>query len=201
MSQPSQVAERFDAIHAQLDPFGYRTRWYERRKRDLVLACLPQPSFSRGWEIGCSMGELSAALAARCDALLATDASSNALFQARARHGALANVRFEQAIHPGDWPTGAFDLIVLSEIGYYLAPSLLVETIERIGASLTPDGVLVACHWKPAFEGAYQDGAQVHQEIGRTLALPAGFRYEDSDFLLEGWSQVSTSVAQREGLR
>src|SRR5690606_41113548 len=51
------------------DPFGYRTRWYEQRKRDLLLAVLPWPGFGRGWEIGCANGELTHALAGRCGSL------------------------------------------------------------------------------------------------------------------------------------
>ncbi len=39
----------FDDLHANDDPFGYRTRWYEERKRDLLMASLTQPTFQRGW--------------------------------------------------------------------------------------------------------------------------------------------------------
>ena len=33
----------FDQIYQQPDPFQYRSRWYEARKRALTLACLPRP--------------------------------------------------------------------------------------------------------------------------------------------------------------
>lgn len=42
----------FDDLHEQEDPFGYRSRWYEERKRALLLASLSQRQFARGWELG-----------------------------------------------------------------------------------------------------------------------------------------------------
>ncbi|MFB5204767.1 NADP-dependent isocitrate dehydrogenase, partial [Stenotrophomonas sp. 3diitr2024] len=38
----------FDELHEQEDPFGYRSRWYEERKRALLLASLSQRQFNRG---------------------------------------------------------------------------------------------------------------------------------------------------------
>ncbi|TGS11697.1 SAM-dependent methyltransferase, partial [Mesorhizobium sp. M1C.F.Ca.ET.187.01.1.1] len=70
----------FDELHEQEDPFGYRSRWYEERKRALLLASLSQRQFHRGWELGCSNGVLTEALAGRCERLLATDISPRAAF-------------------------------------------------------------------------------------------------------------------------
>src|SRR5690606_6494758 len=107
------------------DPFGYRTRWYEQRKRELLLAVLPWPGFGRGWEIGCANGELTHALAGRCKALLGTDLHPRAVAAARARCSALAHVEVRQMEHPREWPDDHFDLVVVGEVGYYLdAPSL-----------------------------------------------------------------------------
>ncbi len=62
----SAVQQYFGAIYRDDDPFGYRERWYEARKRDLLLASLPRARFAHAWELGCSNGELTAALAPRC---------------------------------------------------------------------------------------------------------------------------------------
>lgn len=81
--------EHFEQMYADEDPFGYRSRWYEQRKRDILLGALPYARFARGWEFGCSNGELTAQLAPRCDTLLATDLSQQAVsFGERARAGA-----------------------------------------------------------------------------------------------------------------
>lgn len=193
-------AAELDALHADPDPFGFRTRWYEQRKRAIVLATLPHARYGRGWEIGCSNGELAAALAARCDTLLATDLSPRAVALARARNQALPHVRIEQAEHPRDWPDGQFDLIVLGEVGYYLAPDALAQTIRRGRASLAPGGVFVACHWLRPFAGASCGGDEVQARVASGLGLPLAYRYRDGDVLLEAWSDDTRTPADREGL-
>lgn len=82
----------FDDLHRHPDPWGYHTRWYEARKRALVLASLARPRYRRGLELGCSNGALTRALAARCDAMVATDAAANAVAQARHDLADVANV-------------------------------------------------------------------------------------------------------------
>ena len=61
------------------DPWGFRTRWYEERKRAVTLAALDRPRYRRGFEPGCSVGVLTAGLAERCDALLASDVDPTAV--------------------------------------------------------------------------------------------------------------------------
>src|SRR3712207_9394004 len=99
------------------DPWGFRTSWYEQRKREIVVASLPRRRFGSCWELGCSVGELTAALAPRCDRLLATDGNAVAVTEARGRVTEFAHVTVEQQIHPEDWPRETFDLIVFSELG------------------------------------------------------------------------------------
>lgn len=199
--QPSDNGHYFESIHEHIDPFGYRSRWYEARKRQVLLATLPSRHFTRAWEMGCSNGELTAVLAPRCSTLLATDISANAVRHARDRVSDLAGVSVEQMRHPGQWPPGNFELIVMSEVGYYLTRIELADTVDQLQDSLAPEGILVACHWLHPFTEAFQDGRQVHACIDETLGLPPLYRYEDSDFLLEAWGGGEASIAQLEGLR
>ena len=99
------------------DPWAFRTRWYEKRKRDLTLACLPRQYYTRIFEPACANGELSAALAERTEALLCQDLNATAVELARRRLAACPQASVSQGHLPGDWPGGEFDLIVLSEIG------------------------------------------------------------------------------------
>ena len=56
----------FDRLfEASEDPWGFRTRWYEARKRSITLACLPEAHYQNAYEPGCANGELAAALAPR----------------------------------------------------------------------------------------------------------------------------------------
>ena len=60
--------DRLDQLHVeQTDPWGAQTRWYERRKRSLLLAVLPRQRFDRALEVGCSTGVLAEALKPRVD--------------------------------------------------------------------------------------------------------------------------------------
>ena len=53
--------EYFDALYAANDdPWSFTERWYERRKRALTIAALPHARYSRAFEIGCSIGTLTA---------------------------------------------------------------------------------------------------------------------------------------------
>ena len=63
---------------------------------------------------------LTARLASRCASLVAVDVSEKALDAARARCRTLPNVAFENMSVPAEWPAGTFDLIMLSEVVYYL---------------------------------------------------------------------------------
>jgi len=170
------------------DPWAFRTRWYERRKRDLVMASLPRQCYERIFEPACANGELSAQLAERCAALLCQDLDPNAVDLARSRLAGFTNASVEQGRLPADWPGGSFDLIVLSEVGYYLNPTEWLQVIEQSVASLTYDGGLLACHWRHPIAGCPQDGREVHDLLAKHLPLYSVFRHEEADFLLEYWS-------------
>lgn len=198
-----------NALHAHFeqlyetdpDPYGLRTRWYEERKRALVLASLPRRRFRHCYEPGCGNGELTAQLATRCDAVLAADFSAQVLRAARARTALLPQVRVAQHVLPNQWPLAErFDLIVLSELLYFL-PLDAVRTVARHCArSLADDGVLLACDWRPDFAGRACDTAAVHAELGG-LGLHQLLAHEEEDFSLKLWTRDERPVARREGIR
>ncbi|HET7300237.1 MAG TPA: class I SAM-dependent methyltransferase, partial [Oleiagrimonas sp.] len=113
-------ARYFEIFYQRSDPWGYRTRWYEQRKRALLLAALHRLHYRRGLELGCSIGETTAALAPRCAELVATDANAIAVEHARRRMNGTSDVRVLCMRHPQQWPSSRFDLVVFSELGYYL---------------------------------------------------------------------------------
>ncbi|MEJ7687748.1 MAG: class I SAM-dependent methyltransferase [Variovorax sp.] len=193
----------FDAMYgASNDPYGLRTRWYEERKRAVLLAALPARRYRRAYEPGCGAGELTIGLAARCDAVFASDASQRAVAIAQERNRGLHNVRIEQQVLPGDWPreNGGFDLIVLSELGYFLDEAAMREVASGCARSLDADGTLVACDWLPDFPQRAMPTRDVHAAlVGIGLARIA--RHEEDDFLLQVWSRDARPVAVREGIR
>ena len=183
------------------DPWGFRQRWYEQRKRLVTLAALPRPHYKAIFEPGCANGELSAALAERCDWLLCCDTSAAAANLARTRLSLFDHAEVRQGRLPADWPEEKFDLIVFSEIGYYLDRQDLTEVIRSISDSLTADGQLLACHWRPPIDGCPLNARQVHDLIHEQLHLSRLVLHQEADFLLEVWSREPRSVAALEGLR
>jgi protein-L-isoaspartate O-methyltransferase len=116
----------FDSMYSQsADPWDLATRWYERRKYAITLALLPQPTYRHAFEPGCSVGVLTALLSERCDHVTATDVAPTALRGAQRRLDDLGRhdrVTLLRRSIDEPWPKGPFDLLVLSEVGYYLTP-------------------------------------------------------------------------------
>lgn len=181
-------------FNASDDPWSFRTRWYEKRKRELMLASLPRQRYQRVYEPACANGEFSARLAERGESLLCQDIIEKAVTLARGRLRHLPHVRVEQAHIPEDWPQGTFDLIVLSEVGYFLDAKAWQQVIENTLLSLGPAGGVLACHWLHPIEGCSQDGHEVHAALAENLHLHRLVRHEDKDFLLEYWSRQPTSI-------
>lgn len=193
-------AHHFDALFRDNDdPWRFRTRWYEARKRALTLACLPEARYAHGFEPGCANGELSAELALRCDRLLVSDVSARAAALAQTRLAAFAHVRVVQAQLPRDWPDDTFDLIVISELGYFVDAPAMDALADQTRATLRPGGTVLACHWRRPIEGCALDGDAVHARIAQRLGLAMLTELKEADFVLHVWSDDDRSVAQREG--
>lgn len=192
----------FDGLFAgNDDPWAFRQRWYEQRKRAITLAALPRPRYRAIFEPGCANGELSAELATRCDRLLCCDTAAAAVTLARTRLSLFDHTEVRQGRLPGDWPNEQFDLIVLSEVGYYLDAEDLKRLIGHATQSLTAGGQLLACHWRPPIDGCPLNARQVHDLLHEHLHLPRLVLHQEADFLLELWSREPRSVASLEGLR
>lgn len=196
--QQSLDSAYFDGLHLRReDPWRFLTRWYEERKRAITVASLTNSRYRSGLEVGCSIGVLTAELARRCDDLLAVDVSAIAVHNARRRLGNQARV--EQFDVSDGFPVGPFDLIVLSEVGYYFAADKIESVLTAARNALSPSGEIVACHWRHPVEDYPLLGDEVHQRI-RALGMTRLVRHEEEDFLLEVFSCDSRSVARREGL-
>jgi SAM-dependent methyltransferase len=177
---PDETLERLH--QRQQDPWGVESRWYERRKRQLMLSMLPRERFRHALELGCSIGALAEDLAKRCDRLLAVDSSTSALAAASRRLAGLPGTAVARLDIPYEWPeSDDFDLVVVSEVGYFLSPLALEELVRRVAESMTPDGVLILCHWRHSIEGWVMDAAQVHAGFERGGLAPVQARYADRD--------------------
>jgi SAM-dependent methyltransferase len=192
-------ADYFDGLYAKRDdPWRLATRWYEERKRAVTIAALPSRRFGRALEIGSSIGLLTTLLADRCDDVVAIDISAAALETARTR--VPSNVELQQADASVAFPTGSFDLIVLSEVGYYFDATVLAQVVGDIASALAPGGSLLACHWRHPVDDYPLSGDAVHRIIATGLPFERIVTHVERDFLLDVYSLDTRSVAEREGL-
>jgi SAM-dependent methyltransferase len=191
----------FEHLYASAeDPWGYRERWYERRKCSLMLASLPHARYRSAFEPGCSIGITSIELARRCDALLCLDSNAHAVRSAAQGVAAFPHVEVCQASIPQAWPTRAFDLIVLSELLYYLDRHDLDRTLLNMQHSLRNGGTVVACHWLHHVPEARFSVRYIHRAIAKLSGLCSIVCHQEPDFRLDVWSTDARSVAQRENL-
>jgi len=184
------------------DPWRVRTSWYEERKRLVTLAALPHRRYPRALEVGGSVGALAAELSRRCDELVVVDESAAATSAARASldsdatdTGAVGDVSVLQASVPEDWPGGRFDLVVVSEVGYFLSPERLRRLVARVDASLTDDGAVVLCHWRHPVRGWPLDGRRVHELWREHSVLPVIATHVEADFRLDVFSRTTVHEA------
>ena len=140
-------AATFDRLYAtNPDPWDFHGSDYERAKYDATLAALPARCGDL-LEVGCSIGVLTNRLAPRCDQLLALDFAEAALIQARLACAAHPHVRFLQAGVPAGWPDGRFDVILFSEVLYFLSPADIDTVAQRATAALQPGGTILLVNW------------------------------------------------------
>jgi SAM-dependent methyltransferase len=192
-----------DLYAASPDPYGLAERWYEARKYAVSLALLPRERYGAAFEPGCSIGVLTARLAARCDSLLACDAVPAAVASARARTAGLPSVRVERRSIPGQWPPQSFDLIVLSELLYYFDDADLDQVLRLAAGALRPGGHLIAVHWRHPAPSHPRSGDDVHEQLGAHDGLARLARYRDPDFTAEVYTRADgdrRSVAQAGGI-
>ncbi|GAB3688979.1 SAM-dependent methyltransferase [Spirosoma flavus] len=151
-----------DVYKANEDPWSFETSPYEQQKYEATLAALPNKQYDSAFEIGCSIGVLTQMLAPKCHRLLSVDASELPLKAARKRLADYPTVTIQQMAIPDQFPDGSFDLILLSEVGYYFSYSDLARVRQLLIDHLRPNGHLLLVHWTPVVHDYPLTGDQVH---------------------------------------
>ena len=152
------------------DPWNFAADADEQARYHTILAALAPNRFRSAWEPGCSIGALTEQLAAVCDHVDASDFAQAAVEQARVRCADLPGVHVHCASLADEAPIADFDLIVLSEIGYYFKPDEWQQQVERIASAIQPGATLLAAHWLGHSADHLQGGDAVHTTL---LSHPA----------------------------
>ncbi|MBI4057679.1 MAG: class I SAM-dependent methyltransferase [Elusimicrobia bacterium] len=141
------------------DPYRYRTSSYEQARFQKTVEVLRDRRFHRILEVGCGEGVLSRDLVQRTDVLVALDISAAALERARVQLDPWKQrVQFVQGnIRKWIQDCGhhSFDLIVLSEVLYYLGEKeqkgtflefSFLDFLKDVSERLGPEGWILLAH-------------------------------------------------------
>jgi SAM-dependent methyltransferase len=149
MAEVSRDAAYFASLYAaDPDPWRFTTSAYEAAKYAATVAAIADRRYRSMLEVGCSIGVLSRKVAPLCDAFLGIDITAAPLAEARARCADLPHMRFAPPLTvPGEWPEGRFDLILLSEVLYFLSETDIWATAAHVRRSLLPGGRVLLVNW------------------------------------------------------
>ncbi|MEO8539392.1 MAG: SAM-dependent methyltransferase [bacterium] len=174
----------FEAMYSESpDPWDFDGSAYERRKFALTLAALPRQNYRRAFEPGCANGAFSELLAPRCDELICAELMSKVAARAAGRLSRFPDTSVYCKAIPQWWPTGTFDLMVLSEVLYYLTPAGMERAMSLIERSLDDGGHVVSVHY--TLETNYpQSGEEVGERLRRAAWLKEIGRYRERAFEL-----------------
>jgi SAM-dependent methyltransferase len=161
-----------------IDPWDYTNSRFEHFKRDVLLRACGRSKHGRVLELGCAIGETTRYLAPLCLRLVALDGSLTAMAEARRRVHS-THVRFVHARLPDQMPQGPFDLIVVSEIAYYLSAHELVLLGKRLAAAIAHRGKIVLLHHRRHFQDAAQSPVLAHLRLRSLLSRVATPVFEE----------------------
>lgn len=180
----------FDNVYKENpDPWNFEKSEYEKKKYAKTLESLSKISYQNALEIGCSIGVLSQKLALRCEHLLSIDINEFALESAKRRLENLSNVSLKIGSIPSELPEGLFDLIVMSEVGYYLSMDDLKLAKKQIIQRLTGNGELILVHWTHHVTDYPLSGDEVNETFLADPDLKLVYQYKTADYRLEVFSK------------
>jgi phosphoglycolate phosphatase-like HAD superfamily hydrolase len=180
--KPSEIQQNslppsyFEALYGNNpDPWQFKTSEYEAKKYTSTIAALTKQQYKSGFEIGGSIGVLTEKLAPMCNSLLSVEVSKLAQNQAKERCQHFPHVRFEIMRVPEQFPNEMFDLVLISEVGYYWCWEDLKKARQHIIEKLEPGGHLLLVHWTQFARDYPLNGDEVHDSFFELI--PAQLRH------------------------
>lgn len=175
------------------DPFAVADSWYEQRKMQVGLACLTQQHYRHVWDTACGTGDFTAKLATRAERVTAGDRSETAVRLARAKIAqlvpeVLADIEVNVLpARPVALRSGEVDLVVLSEVLYYL-PAEQQQALGRWCAEAAHEVLAISWRYHPS--DAVCSGVSANLALGGLLRA-AGWRHQvqhdDAEFVVDCW--------------
>jgi SAM-dependent methyltransferase len=161
MVPPEMRPGFFDHFFDAGDPFGFDRNPEEQLKFGRTLEVCGDGPLGRVLELGCAVGTFTEVLAPRASDVLALDVSQAAVDQVLERMRGHQHVRAVAAPIPDEFPDETFDLVVASDVLYYLSVADLKRCLSRIEDVLAVGGAFVAVHYVPRM-GSVLKGDEAH---------------------------------------
>ncbi len=121
------------------DPWNFEASPYEQTRFARTRDALSRPRYRAALEIGCGNGALACHLAPLCARYVGLDAMKRAIDAARIR---VPRAEFHLRTYPCPLPDGPFDLVILSEVLYFLTPVQIARLGPQIARS-APDAEIL----------------------------------------------------------
>lgn len=177
------------------DPWNFAGDPYEQFRYSTVLRALGTQRYHHAFEPGCSVGVLTERLAGICERVNAFDISPSAVAAAQDRCRALPGVSVQLGSFRDGRHYGGYDLVVLSEIGYYFQADEWQRLLSGVVETMQPGAVLLASHWLGSSPDHVRTGDEVHEGMLRIRGLQheLGERHPDATrggFRLDRWRKL-----------
>jgi SAM-dependent methyltransferase len=169
------------------DPWDFAVSAYELGRYQTIVAALSHKRYCRGFEPGCSVGVLTELLAPLCEFVEAIDFSKTAVDHARRRCAHLKNVTVLCASLPERMPVTGFDLVVLSEIGYYFPQAEWIRISSALVGPMPGGGTLIAAHWLGQSNDHCMNGDQVHEILLSLPNIQLEYSQRHEKFRIDRW--------------
>jgi predicted TPR repeat methyltransferase len=160
----------FDHFYDDGDTFGYDRNPEDQLKFARTLEVCGGNGLGRVLELGCAVGSFTEVLVPHASEVLALDVSRATVERVRERMHGSSHVRAVAMTLPDEFPEGEFDVVVASDVLYYLPVADLQRCVERIEASLDVGGAFVAVHYVPRM-GSVLNGDEAHDVIAAHTRL------------------------------
>lgn len=184
---PSSAAFFERKYQESADPWNFNGSAYELERYEVTMQAIAGRHFRHAFEPGCSVGVLTARLAQACDRVTAVDLSETAVAAARIRCARWNNVELRAGSLADPIQEADFDLVVLSEIGYYLPAGELRRCGAALLGKLVPGGCLLAVHWLGQSDDHLLSGDEVHTVLRSLPGLQLEHTERHAGFRLDRW--------------
>ncbi|MCE1248717.1 MAG: nodulation S family protein [Firmicutes bacterium] len=145
-----ECSDFFESLYSlKKDPWNYENSEYEKEKYRRTLEILCDIPFETVLEAGCSEGVFTRMMSCICKTMTAADISQTAIDRAKEKNSDRCNIEFIQMDIEKEELSGKWDLIVCSEVLYYMdKPERIAAVRDKFISALNPGGHILLVHMR-----------------------------------------------------